>query len=68
MAVVAVLLGSIFGLCGALYGLIIGDMSLLAAFSFYLIASLGCGMLCAISFVQKLRTRRADAPQQAIKV
>ncbi|MCT4557763.1 MAG: hypothetical protein N4A61_06850 [Pelagimonas sp.] len=60
MAIVAILVCSVIGMLGALYGLIIGDFTLLGAFAFYLVASLGCGFLCAVSYVQRLRTPEDD--------
>lgn len=62
MAIVAILVCSVIGMLGALYGLIIGDFTLLGAFAFYLVASLGCGFICAISYVQRIREPEPEHP------
>lgn len=67
MAIIAILVCSIIGLGGAFYGLIIGDLTLLGAFSFYLVASLGCAVICVSSYLQKFREPKQEPPAQAVK-
>lgn len=59
MAVVTIVMGSVLGFFAALVCWLALDFSFVQAFSFYLIASLGCGALGTVTLI-KLKTPEFD--------
>ncbi len=51
MAVVAILVGSVLGFFGGLFGFLFFDLSLVSAFSLYLMCGIGTGLVTTLCTV-----------------